>query len=107
MVSVMLDEGSAEEAQQRVKKLRRYASRIIRKMDEHQLFGFILVHGGKKAIPKLVKLWGEPPRPKKEEKPEERAEERPEEKPEEEPAKPKEDEESAEDLIELVISKPK
>jgi hypothetical protein len=99
----MLDEGSAEDSQQRVKKLRRYASRIIRKMDEHQLFGFILVHGGKKAIPKLVKLWGEPPKPRKEDEPEEG----PEEKPEEKPSEPKKEEESTEDLIELVMSKPK
>jgi len=98
----MLGKEGSEDPQFRKKKLRRQAYKIIRKMDEHQLFGFVLVHGGKGAIPKLMKLWGEPERPKEEAAPEKKPDE-----PEEKPKEREEDAKPAEDLIELVVQKPK
>lgn len=102
MVSFMSGKEGSEDPQFRIKKLRRQAYKIVRKMDEHQLFGFILVHGGRKAIPKLMKLWGESEKPKEDAKPEEKPDES-----EEKPKGREEDVKPAEDLIELVVQKPK
>jgi hypothetical protein len=49
----------SDEEKERLKRLRKEAQRIIRRMDQHKLFGFILHHKGKKAIPLLMELWGE------------------------------------------------
>ncbi len=27
-------------------------------MEDHQLFGFILTHAGRKAVPEIVRIWG-------------------------------------------------
>ena len=69
------------ESKERIKNLRKQAYRIINRMDEYKLFGFIVQHKGRKAIPWLVKLWEEVVKPEKKVEP------------------PK-------DLIELVVEKP-
>jgi hypothetical protein len=47
----------------RRKDLLELAQRILEDMEDHQLFGFILSHVGKRAVPEIVKLWGEPVTP--------------------------------------------
>jgi hypothetical protein len=48
---------------ERRKDLMKLAEKILEDMEDHQLFGFILSHVGKKAVPEIVKLWGEPATP--------------------------------------------
>ncbi|MCK4458016.1 MAG: hypothetical protein KAW39_09790 [Thermoplasmata archaeon] len=50
-------------ASKRRKNLMELAKKILEDMEDHQLFGFILSHVGKKAVPEIVKLWGEPATP--------------------------------------------
>jgi hypothetical protein len=50
-------------ASKRRKDLMELAKKILEDMEDHQLFGFILSHVGKKAVPEIVKLWGEPATP--------------------------------------------
>lgn len=92
----------SEEEKQRLKRLRKEARKIISKMDQHKLFGFILHHKGKKAIPMLVELWGGGMMSEEEESAPEAADEKVEERTtgdvEKEKATP-----SPDDLIELVL----
>lgn len=53
----------------RRKNLMKLARRILEDMEDHQLFGFILSHIGKKGVPEIVKIWGEPVTPEKAVKP--------------------------------------
>ena len=55
----------------RRKNLMELAGKILEDMEDHQLFGFILSHVGKKAVPEIVKLWGEPATPETAVKPKE------------------------------------
>lgn len=55
----------------RRKNLMKLARKILEDMEDHQLFGFILSHIGKKGVPEIVKIWGEPVTPEKAVKPEE------------------------------------
>jgi len=55
----------------RRKDLMNLAEKILEDMEDHQLFGFILSHVGKKAVPEIVKLWGEPATPETAVKPKE------------------------------------
>lgn len=55
----------------RRKNLMELAKKILEDMEDHQLFGFILSHVGKKAVPKIIKMWGEPATPETAVKPEE------------------------------------
>jgi hypothetical protein len=48
---------------ERRKDLMELAGKILEDMEDHQLFGFILSHVGKRAVPEIVKLWGEPATP--------------------------------------------
>ncbi|MFQ6127373.1 MAG: hypothetical protein ACE5QW_00475 [Thermoplasmata archaeon] len=43
----------------RRKNLTDLAKKILEDMEDHQLFGFILSHIGKKGVPEIVKIWGE------------------------------------------------
>lgn len=55
----------------RRKDLVELAKKILEDMEDHQLFGFILSHVGKKAVPEIIKLWGEPATPETAVKPKE------------------------------------
>ena len=92
----------SEEEKERLKKLRSEARKIIGAMDQHKLFGFILHHRGKKAIPMLMELWGGGMAQEEKELPSEGGEEKPgesvpEKEGREEPAP------APDDLIELVL----
>lgn len=78
----MAKEKRPYDTQERIKSLRKQAYSIIKRMDEYKLFGFIVQHKGRKAIPMLAKLWQEVVKPEKKVEP------------------PK-------DMIELVVEKPK
>ena len=58
-------------AEDRRKNLMKLARKILDDMEDHQLFGFVLSHVGKKAVPKIVKEWGEPATAEKAVKPKE------------------------------------
>lgn len=60
-----------EEKDERREKLLKMAIDIIQKMEDHQLFGFILAHSGKKAVPAILKAWGERITPQKKVEPKE------------------------------------
>lgn len=55
----------------RRKDLMELAGKILEDMEDHQLFGFILSHVGKKAVPEIVNLWGESATPETAVKPKE------------------------------------
>lgn len=57
--------------ERRRERLKDLAGKILDDMEDHQLFGFILSHIGKKAVPEIVKLWGEPMTAEKKVEPEE------------------------------------
>ena len=59
----MTNEKELEEMRERLSSLRSRAFKIVRKMNEHELFGFILLHLGRNAIPELMELWGKSPEP--------------------------------------------
>ncbi|UCD92762.1 MAG: hypothetical protein JSV43_02265 [Methanobacteriota archaeon] len=61
----------AKEKDERRKKLEKMATNIIQKMEDHQLFGFILTNTGKKGIAEIIKAWGEPLTPQKKVEPKE------------------------------------
>ncbi len=48
------------EKNERREKLLKMAEEVIQKMEDHQLFGFILANAGKKAVPEIIKAWGQP-----------------------------------------------
>ncbi|MFQ6107174.1 MAG: hypothetical protein ACE5QF_06270 [Thermoplasmata archaeon] len=58
-------------ASNRRKNLMELAERILEDMEDHQLFGFILSHVGKKAVPEIVRIWGEAETPETAVKPKE------------------------------------
>jgi hypothetical protein len=60
-----------EEKDERREKLLSMAKAIVEKMEDHQLFGFILTNTGKKGVPKIIKAWGQSLTPEKEVKPKE------------------------------------
>jgi hypothetical protein len=93
------------EAIERVKKLRKQAHKIISRLDEHKLFGFILFYRGKKAIPELLELWGGVVEKDKGGKSEEESPESEEDRKKDEESVEREEVEPAEDLIELVAKK--
>lgn len=47
-----------EKEDSRREKLLKMATEILEKMDNHQIFGFIMTHAGKKAVPEILKAWG-------------------------------------------------
>lgn len=61
----------AEEKDERREHLLKKAYEILYKMEDHQLFGFILTHTGKKGIAEIIKAWGEPLTPQKKVEPKE------------------------------------
>ncbi len=61
----MVKNEKPSESLERRKKLKKEAYGIIDEMEEHQLFGFLLQHKGKRAIPLLVKTWSEVVKPEK------------------------------------------
>jgi hypothetical protein len=91
-----------EDEKKRLKRLRKEARKIIGKMDQHKLFGFILHHRGKKAIPMLMELWGGGMMSEEKESGSETKEEAVEEKVAVE-AKEEKPESSPDDLVELVL----
>lgn len=50
--------GGADLTDDRRTRLMTLAKAILENMEDHQLFGFILNHAGKKAVPEIVKIWG-------------------------------------------------
>lgn len=61
----------AEDKDMRRERLMDMAQEILRSMEDHQLFGFILAHTGKKGIPEIIKAWGESLSPEKKVEPKE------------------------------------
>jgi hypothetical protein len=61
----------AEEKDERREKLLKMAMKILHKMEDHQIFGFILSHTGKKGVPEIIKAWGESLTPQKKVEPKE------------------------------------
>lgn len=55
----------ADEKDKRRKELLKMADKVIQKMEDHQLFGFILTNTGKKGVPEIIKAWGRPLTPEK------------------------------------------
>lgn len=55
----------ADEKDERREKLLKMAYDVIIKMENHQLFGFILANTGKKSVPEIIKAWGETMTPEK------------------------------------------
>ena len=53
---------------ERRERLMKLAQAILDDMEDHQLFGFILTNAGSKAVPEIVKIWGETSERKREEK---------------------------------------
>ena len=49
----------AEKKDERREKLLKMATDIVKKMEDHQLFGFILANTGKKGVPRIIKAWGQ------------------------------------------------
>ena len=92
----------SEEEKERLKRLRREARKIIGTMDQHKLFGFILHHKGKKAIPMLMELWGGSMMSEEKESPADSGDEKVEEKVAEK-AEKEEPTPAPDDLIELVL----
>ena len=61
----------AEKKDERREKLQEMADKIIKNMEDHQLFGFILANTGKKGVPEIIKAWGQPMTPGKKVEPKE------------------------------------
>ncbi len=60
-----------EEKDERRDKLLKRGYEILYNMEDHQLFGFILTHTGKKGVAEIIKAWGESLTPQKKVEPKE------------------------------------
>jgi hypothetical protein len=61
----------AEKTDERREKLLEMATVILQKLEDHQLFGFILMNTGKKGVPKIIEAWGQTLTPDKRVEPKE------------------------------------